>query len=276
MRSGRSGTIALVSALALLSCLVRGPARADECPAAGTDPLSVASVLDGATLRLSDGSEVRLAGIEAPAPPLGLPADAPWPIADQARAGLAALIAGGPVTAAWTGAEPDRYGRRHAFVFAGGAPVAQALLGEGLARARVYSGEGACFAEFLAAEAPALAVSRGLWALSQFRPRQAGDPSLGDENGLYDVVEGQVDSVGHGTRMTFLDFGRDFRRDFTVMVPQQVAAALVASGLALDTLAGKRVRVRGVIEESGGPAIVLDNAGELVVIGKANGAAIGD
>jgi hypothetical protein len=70
--------------------------------------------------------------------------------------------------------------------------------------------------------------------------------------------------------MTFLDFGRNFRRDFTVMVPQEVAGDLAASGLALDALVGKRVRVRAVIEESGGPAVVLDDAKALVVIDKAD------
>jgi len=276
MRCRTSGSIGLVWVLTVLGCLALAPASADECPAAGAEALSVASTLDGATLRLGDGGEVRLAGIEAPARPLGLPADAPWPIADQARARLAALIAAGPVTVVWASADPDRYGRRHGYVFAGGGPVAQALLGDGLARAREYPGESACFAAFLAAETPALAASRGLWALSQFKPRQADDPSLADENGLYALVEGQVDSVGHGTRMTFLDFGRNFRRDFTVMVPQEVATELTGSGVDPGALVGKRVRVRGVIEESGGPAIVLDDASALVVIDKANGAAVGN
>jgi hypothetical protein len=54
------------------------------------------------------------------------------------------------------------------------------------------------------------------------------------------------------------------------MVPQEVAGDLAASGLALDALVGKRVRVRAVIEESGGPAVVLDDAKALVVIDKAD------
>jgi endonuclease YncB( thermonuclease family) len=261
---------------AILALALSAPAGAADCPSAGTEPLAVASVVDGATLRLADSSEVRLADIDAPSRPLALPADAPWPIGDQARERLATIVAAGNLTVAWVSLEPDRYGRRHVYVFANGALVAQTLLEEGLARAREYPGEGACFPAFLTAEQPALAAGKGLWALSQFQPRQANDSSLADENGLYQLVEGRVDSVGHGTRMTFLDFGRNFRRDFTVMVPQEVAGKLGAAGLAPDTLVGKRVRVRGVIEESGGPAIVLDDADALVVIEKADGATGGN
>ncbi|HVZ14848.1 MAG TPA: thermonuclease family protein [Bauldia sp.] len=270
MRRGRLNlaVVAMAGAIAAPPSFSAGDAA--ECPSAGTAPLSVASAVDGATLRLADGSEVRLAGVEAPMRPLDLPAGAPWPIADEARERLAALVGGGDTSAAWVAAGPDRYGRRHAYVFAGGVPVAQALLEEGLARAREYPDESACFGPFLAAEAPALVAGRGLWALSQFRPVSADDSSLAEKNGLYALVEGRIDSVGHGTRMTFLDFGRDFRRDFTVMVPQELAVELAGAGLDPASLTGKRVRVRGVLEQSGGPAIVLDDAAALVVIDKAN------
>jgi endonuclease YncB( thermonuclease family) len=266
MKYGRSGTVGQSAMLGALLLFAIAPAAADECPSTGIAAVSVTAVTDGATLRLADGSEVRLAGIEMPLRPLGLASGTPWPIADQAGQRLSALVVGAATTVAWASTDPDRYDRRHAYVFANGVPVAQALLGDGLARAREYPGETGCFAAFLAAEAPALAAGRGLWALSQFRPRQADDPSLGDENGLYAVVEGRIDSVGHGTRMTFLDFGRNFRRDFTVMVPQEVAVELAGAGRDPASLAGKRVRVRGVIEESGGPAIVLDSAEAIVVI----------
>jgi hypothetical protein len=66
--------------------------------------------------------------------------------------------------------------------------------------------------------------------------------------------------------MIFLDFGRNFRRDFTVMVPQEVADTMAAAGTVPDALVGRRVRVRGVIEESGGPAIRLNDAAEIEVI----------
>ena len=53
----------------------------------------------------------------------------------------------------------------------------------------------------------------------------------------------------------FLDFGPVYRRDFTVMIPNPVAARLAEAGFPVDSLKGRSVRVRGVVEESGGPAI---------------------
>jgi hypothetical protein len=66
--------------------------------------------------------------------------------------------------------------------------------------------------------------------------------------------------------MIFLDFGRNIRRDFTVLVTPPVAEGLAAAGLPAESLANRRVRVRGVIEESGGPAIRLNDPAEIELI----------
>ncbi len=52
---------------------------------------TVARVLDGETLRLDDGGEVRLLGILAPRPPAWLRKRDSWPPAEAARAALAGL-----------------------------------------------------------------------------------------------------------------------------------------------------------------------------------------
>ena len=63
--------------------------------------------------------------------------------------------------------------------------------------------------------------------------------------------------------MVFLDFGRDFSRDFSVFIPLPVASRFESEGLQLDGLVGRKVRVRGVVEENGGPVIRLGDAGEI-------------
>ncbi len=137
-----------------------------------------------------------------------------------------------------------------------GRSAAAALVAAGLARVRLFPGETPCLADLLAAEAGARAARRGLWALADFAVRRADDPSLPAQTGLYELVEGQIVSVGHGKLMVFLDFGKDYRRDFTIMVPVAMVDRLPLSA---DAFKGRRVRVRGVIEESGGPAIRLDS-----------------
>ena len=59
--------------------------------------------------------------------------------------------------------------------------------------------------------------------------------------------------------MVFLDFGRNYSRDFTAMIPVAVAERLAEAGFPVEGFEGRLVRIRGVIEESGGPAIRVDD-----------------
>jgi micrococcal nuclease len=226
-------------------------AVAADCPLTDTESATIADVADDGTLRLDDGATLRLAGIDLPRRPLALTAAQPWPPADAARDGLRRLTTGAPIRIAPTNESPDRYGRRHVFAFlADGRSVQGEMVAAGLARARFLPGESECFQSLLAGEKPARDGRLGLWGGQQTAIAETDDPSLLQRTGLYAVVEGRLVSVGHGAPMTFLDFGRDYRRDFTVMLSPQVAKGLAAAGVAVDELTGKRVRVRGVIEDS--------------------------
>ena len=227
--------------------------------------MTVADVVDGETLSLSDGQTVRLAGIEVPKPPLSSPANVQWPPGEAAKKGLRGLVGDGTkVSLVSARNEPDRYGRRHAFVFlADGRLVQTEMVQSDLVRVRWLPEESHCFQPLLVNESAARAGRRGIWADPENLPRNANDPSLLERNGLYELIEGRIVSVGHGTRMVFLDFGRSYRRDFTVMVSPAVVARLIAAGLPPDGFANRRVRVRGVIEESGGPAIRLNDPAEI-------------
>jgi hypothetical protein len=107
-----------------------------------------------------------------------------------------------------------------------------------------------------------------LWILPQFAVRQAGDPSLQTQKGLYHLVQGRVASVGRGSRVVFLNFGPDWRRDFTVMIARDLAARVVEGGEpALEGLKGREVLVRGVIEDNGGPLIRINDRNAIEVLG---------
>ena len=243
-----------VAALAAAGTAMAGEdaSAAEPCGPVSGPAVAVVGAIDGDTLALADGRTVHVAGIEA------VKAGS---AARRRRAGAAAqreiarLVEGHQVIVSPAPAAADRYGRLHGRVrLADGRSPAELLVAAGLARVRLFPGEKPCLANLLAAEAGARAARRGLWALPEFAVRRAGDPSLLAQTGLYELVEGRVASVGHGKYMVFLDFGRDYRRDFTVMVPNAMVEALP---LAADAFRGRRIRVRGVIEESGGPAIRL-------------------
>jgi hypothetical protein len=69
------------------------------------------------------------------------------------------------------------------------------------------------------------------------------------------VVEGTVLSVNDRGATVYVNFGRRWSEDFTVTIAKRNARNFVAAGLDPRTLAGQRVRVRGWVDERGGPWI---------------------
>jgi micrococcal nuclease len=228
----------------------------------------VAAVVDGATLALDDGRVVTVAGIDAPLPPLSSP-DRPSPVAEAAKAALALRTAGAgaSVKVAIIGDKPDRYGRWRANVFsADGYLIAAAAVADGMARVHRLPGDPACVLALLDVERGARIAARGMWADPQYRIRSASDAALADETGLYQLVAGTVLSIGHGDAIIFVNFGRDYGHDFTVMMTPAAAKTLATAGIEVDALAGKRVLVRGMIEASGGPAIRLAEPTDIEIL----------
>lgn len=246
-----------------------GVALAADCPPLAGERAVAERALDGNTVALADGSAVRLAFVAVLRPPLGSddPDGGPDGLAEAARAALDRLVAGASLQIAPVAEGTDRHGRVRARVgLANGREVAHELVAAGLARLRWVDGLPGCFRALLAAESAARAAGLGLWSDPDYAVLKADDLSLASRNGLYELVEGRVMSVGQGSRMVFVDFGRNVREDFTVMLTPGIADKMTADGVSPDDLAGRRVRVRGVIEESGGPAIRLSDPAELELI----------
>ena len=65
---------------------------------------------------------------------------------------------------------------------------------------------------------------------------------------------------------TYLDFGDDWRRDFTVVASGSVARALKKDGYDLAALVGRKLRVRGWPEWRFGPQIDLAVPAQLELI----------
>jgi endonuclease YncB( thermonuclease family) len=217
-------------------------------------------VIDGRTFALADGREVRLAGIEVPALPLPAESGAA-PGGQAARDGLAALLKDAEIVLAQ--AEPqktDRYGRLLAYALTGpqGAQrsVQADLVAAGLARAGSRLGNRACATELLRREQAARRAKLGLWGISYYDLLDAENPDdLLAEQGQFALVEGKVLSVRESGATIYVNFGRRWNSDFTVTILKRNARNFAAAGLEPAKLAGRRVRVRGWIEERGGPWI---------------------
>lgn len=196
----------------------------------------VIAVRDGRTLVLDDGRELRLAAIE-------IRDDAP------ARAALQALVTDAPAT--FKPAGHDRYGRIVAY-----SPLQHALLTAGHAVVGSRPGDKACATDLLAAENAARAAKRGIWAHPNFAPLRADDGnSVAAQRGRFTLIEGKVLSVRESGSTIYVNFGRNFTRDFTVTILKRNQRMFASAGLEPKSLDGRRVRVRGFVEQRNGPII---------------------
>lgn len=248
-----------------------GVAFASECLLEEDEATSVvASVIDGDTLVLEDGREVRLTGIQAPKLPLGRPNFDAWPLADEARDAVADLALGKRAMLRFGGAHMDRHKRVLAQVFIarenGGFDWLQKeILGRGLARVYTFSDNRACGEELLEAERAARGKALGIWANDFYDIRDAADvPVLLERIGRFELVEGRVTSAALVRGRLYLNFGDDYREDFTVTVQERDVklfgteepwASFLAGAEPADVrgLAGRRVRVRGWLDRYNGP-----------------------
>jgi len=219
----------------------------------------VTAAIDARSLRLADGRDVRLVGIE--------PVATGKAAAAQTQA-LAALLTGRDVRLSDEDDAPDRYGRERAFVWRlpEDSLVQRELLEQGTAIFSADISDKDCAASLLAAEATARESKRGIWADSTAikNSESPGDISAGI--GRFMLVEGKVLSVRQAGAATYLNFGRNWTRDFAVTIPKSALANFVAAGLVLKSLENKRIRVRGFVEARTGPRIEALRAGQIELI----------
>jgi endonuclease YncB( thermonuclease family) len=222
----------------------------------------VAHVVDGDTFVLDGGLEVRLIGLQAPKLPLGRRGFPTWPFAPESRAALVELVKGRTVELSYGGARRDRYGRALAQVhLADGTWVQGEMIRWGFARVYSFKDNRACVSKLLSLEAEARAAQRGLWGLNAYRVRAV--PDTYDEIDTYQLVEGIVREAAEVKGRVFLNFGDDWRTDFTATVAPGDVAAFDEEGIDLTSLGGKKVRLRGWLTSWNGPNMVLTHPEQL-------------
>lgn len=256
--------------LALTFALAAAGAASGQTPPEGLSegrPGTVTAVIDGDTLVLADGREVRLVGIQAPKLALGRPGFREWPLAGAAKAALEAIAGDRRVAVLYGGARRDRYGR--ALAHLARQPdrlwVQGAMLARGLARVYSFPDNRAGVAEMLALERAARAAGRGIWG----HPFYAIVPHrrAGRYIGTFQLVEGRVHRTAVIRRWAYINFGPDWRTDFTVSIRRRALGPFRERfGRRLKRLEGKRIRVRGWLGSYNGPVIEATHAEQIEVL----------
>lgn len=241
--------------------------------------LLVSEIVDGDTLVLHDGREVRLVGIQAPKLPLGRKGFRSWPLAQEAKDRLASLTLGRRVALYSGEAGTDRHNRVLAHITVhndqGTVWVQQRLLSDGLARVYSFADNRLALAPLFDAESRARRAARGLWAENFYRVWTAQKiaeavKSRSYSGDRFELVEGRVVDVTLFRDRAYLNFGPDWRDDFSVMIKAEDfryfgESAAQAEGF-LRGLKGRQVRVRGWTYYKNGPMMRITHKERLTLL----------
>jgi endonuclease YncB( thermonuclease family) len=211
---------------------------------------TVSRIVDGRTFVLDDGREIRLAAIEVP--PLSPPSNtSDAPDGKASAVALNALAGADQVVLRSAEIASDRYGRLVAYAYTmrdGDELFVQGeLVADGFARVGRD-----CAGELLSREKIARKARLGLWADPYYDVLNVETPvDVPAQRGRFALVEGTVTSVRESGATIYVNFGRRRSEDITVTVPKRNERTFAAAGLDLKTLAGRRIRVRGSVEQRG-------------------------
>jgi endonuclease YncB( thermonuclease family) len=265
---------ARIIAVCLITLLVHASTAAGSACSAKLEAgpaRSVVRIIDGETVGLDDGSELRLIGALAPrALDVGV-GPGKWAAETRSHEALSELVLGKSFELKFDAARNDRYGRLQAQAFLIGGEqrlwIQQHLVSHGFARAYSLPGNMTCIEELLAAENAARVAGLGLWAEAAYQVRSASDPGqLVGYRTTFQLVEGQVVRAASVRGSIYLNFDRNRRDAFSVSLrrdDQKLLGTIVADPKMLE---GRRVRVRGWIDVRDGPRIDLSAGGAVEVI----------
>ena len=245
---------------------------AADRPSAQVNPVGempvgiVSAVIDPASFRLEDGRKVRLAGLEPAQRPLDLPPGEAWPFAEEAQAALAALVQGESVALTFDGRAVDRHGHVLAHVerVSDGLWLQAALLSQGLARVGTLADSRGAAAAMLMHEREARRAGLGLWAHPAMAIRSPTN-IRGHVDG-FQIVEGLVLDAAEVRGRLFLNFGPDWREDFTVTIAPDDRERFEADGLDPTRLVGRSIRVRGWVGVRNGPVIEASHPEQIEIL----------
>ena len=240
----------LVCALWAGSAQAAGPQR---LPLGGT--AVVKAVMSGDTVILSDGRVLRLSGIQAPRIVQSRARPHAWPLAADAKAALERLVMGRSVTLYVAGPRQDRHDHLLAqLVRDDGLWLQGEMLSLGWARVMVAPDLRELSAEMYAREQAAREARRGIWDNRFYAVRDS--TALGPHDlDSFQVVEGRVVSVSISKGQIYLNFGANWRTDFSVRVLRRSVKPFRQLDGDPRQLQGRVLRVRGWLFRHGGSEI---------------------
>lgn len=251
------------AALAVLGFVLGKAMAAPSC--AGEREIGAAAIMriePNGVLVMTDGRALKLEGIRLPN---AAQDHAPQSLSDQAKSELEGLAKGRAVAVHAVYPKEDRYDRVRGQIFTeDGLWLQLDLLKKGLARVEITPDRGECYRELYAAEAEARQARVGLWANPSYALR--APETVKSDVGTFQLVVGRVASASESDGKVYLEFGQDWRRDFFVVIGPDDVKTFKWMGVDPMNYGGKLVRVRGLVQARGGPAIAVGNPKQIELL----------
>ncbi len=131
------------------------------------------------------------------------------------------------------------------------------LLSLGVARTRTTQYNPEMAEQMLALEEKSRKEKSGLWGMNKF---QVLTPEQAEKHiGSYQIVEGTIQSASMKKNRLYLNFGNNWKDDFTASVSALNLRKFIKQKIEPRKWNGKRIRVRGWIESYNGPYMEIDH-----------------
>lgn len=230
--------------------------------------LIVIKVSDGDTVLTEEHKWVRLLGIDTPE--MGYYNDQkqyvkdPAPIALEAKDFLEAQILSQKCYFVYDKEKKDHFNRRLAYLYRSNddLDLNKAILEKGLAVISFYPPNLKQFKEYLAAQNKAREAALGLWGLDIVAADDAHNYI-----GQIRTVRGRVRSVYLGKSFAYLNFGQDYRTDFSIEIARKNLKYFADLPETVDKwYTGKQIEVSARIKERNGPVVQIALAEQIRII----------
>lgn len=221
-----------------------------------TDSSAVTDVLDPLRIHLANGKFVQFANLDVPGFTPYEAGEYAEPITQQ----LSELLLNKQVRLYQSKKKENRRNRlghhlAQVQIKANNSWVQQILLAEGYARVRPSAVHTEMAEDMLKIENEARRENKGLWTNPRYAVQTPETASQFVNS--WTIVEGKILSVALVKNKAYLNFGEDWKKDFTIVIDSKIRSKMSRSGINVHDLAHKTVRVRGWVEDYNGPNIEL-------------------
>jgi hypothetical protein len=120
-------------------------------------------------------------------------------------------------------------------------------------------------------EEQARKAEKGIWQSDRWQVLDATKPISDDKIGKFYIIEGRVLHTAHVNGVSYLNFGENWRKDFSIEIPKKYLNKFTKKGIKpTDYYKRKKVRVRGRLKPVNGVLITATHPEQLTILDEIN------